>query len=57
MASRPMSPMNADGPGYNEIAERAYEIFEQRGGNDGRDLDDWLEAEMQLTRERQTTRA
>lgn len=30
------------------IAERAYELYIQRGGRDGRDLDDWLEAERQL---------
>jgi hypothetical protein len=31
-----------------EIARRAYEIFEQRGGGHGRDLDDWLQAEWEL---------
>ena len=30
------------------VARRAYEIYESRGGNDGADLDDWLEAERQL---------
>jgi hypothetical protein len=28
-----------------EIARRAYELYERRGGEPGRDLDDWLEAE------------
>jgi hypothetical protein len=40
------------------IAERAYQLFIDRGANDGRDLDDWLEAERQLARrtdERHTT--
>jgi hypothetical protein len=32
------------------IAKRAYEIFQQRGGRHGADLDDWLEAERQLKR-------
>ena len=30
------------------VARRAYEIYQRRGGNDGADLDDWLEAERQL---------
>jgi HSP20 family molecular chaperone IbpA len=30
------------------IAERAYEIFEQRGHAPGHDLDDWLQAESEL---------
>lgn len=32
----------------NLIAERAYEIFKSRGGNPGKDLDDWLLAEKEL---------
>ncbi len=27
------------------IAEKAYELYEQRGRQDGQDLDDWLQAE------------
>jgi hypothetical protein len=27
---------------------RAYEIYLERGGDDGRALDDWLQAEMEL---------
>lgn len=33
---------------YEEIAERAYELYEARGREDGRDMDDWLEAEREL---------
>lgn len=32
------------------IAERAYQLYMERGGSDGRDLDDWLEAERELAR-------
>jgi hypothetical protein len=32
-----------------EISRRAYQIYESRGGNGGSPLDDWLEAERQLT--------
>lgn len=34
------------------IAERAYELYVTRGGGDGRDLDDWLDAERDLARRR-----
>ena len=32
------------------VARRAYEIYQNRGGTDGADLDDWLEAERELKR-------
>lgn len=32
----------------NEIALRAYELFDNRGRIDGSDLDDWLRAESEL---------
>ena len=35
-------------PSQEEIARRAYELFEQRGRQAGHDLEDWLEAERQL---------
>ncbi len=37
-------------PSYEEIAEAAYHRFLQRGGTDGRDFDDWIEAEQALRR-------
>ena len=33
------------------IANRAYERYMARGGVDGQDLEDWLEAERELERE------
>ena len=33
---------------HNEIARRAFEMFEQDGGITGRDLENWFEAEEQL---------
>jgi hypothetical protein len=33
----------------DSVARRAYEIYQGRGGSHGADLDDWLEAERQLT--------
>lgn len=38
-------------PSGPEIAARAYEIFLSRGASDGHDLDDWLQAERELTAE------
>jgi hypothetical protein len=31
------------------IAMRAYEIYLERGKTDGNDIDDWLQAESELT--------
>jgi hypothetical protein len=31
-----------------EIAVRAFELYCARGGEDGRDLEDWLQAEREL---------
>ena len=41
-AARPAAVTNSD------IARRAYELYERRGGENGRDLDDWLLAENEL---------
>lgn len=32
----------------SRIAQRAYQLYEQRGRQDGRALEDWLNAERQL---------
>jgi hypothetical protein len=34
----------------DEIRLRAYEIYLQRGGEPGREIDDWLQAERELER-------
>jgi len=39
---------SSDDPTYDEIAEAAYQRYLQRGSTDGRDFDDWLEAERSL---------
>ena len=38
-------------PSEQEIAARAYEIFLSHDASDGHDLDDWLQAERELTAE------
>jgi hypothetical protein len=35
-------------PSVDEIRRRAYERYQERGGNHGRHFDDWLEAEREL---------
>ena len=37
-----------DSPRIEEIRIRAYEIYMERGGHPGYDLDDWLQAEREL---------
>jgi len=33
----------------NQIRQRAYELYEARGGEDGHDLEDWLRAQEEIT--------
>lgn len=44
--------IRADEPEDSEqqqrIAERAYQLFRERGATDGHDVADWLEAERQI---------
>ncbi len=35
-------------PSSDEVARRAYELYQTRGGEHGHDLDDWLQAEREL---------
>lgn len=44
-ADGPLSPVSVPSPG---VARRAYELFLERGGDHGGDLDDWLQAEREL---------
>ncbi len=37
-------------PSREEIRHRAYEIYLERGGLPGNELDDWLQAERELDR-------
>ena len=40
-----------------QIRARAHELFEQRGREEGHDLDDWLQAEAEVTQESAKTKA
>src|SRR5262249_35609558 len=46
----------ATAPSADKIALRAYEIYISRGGEHGRDLEDWLQAESELQNERAVPR-
>ena len=35
-------------PTYDDIARRAYELYQQRGCTDGEDWQDWFQAENEL---------
>lgn len=35
----------------DRVAQRAYELYLERGGKEGRDLDNWLDAERELSEE------
>jgi Protein of unknown function (DUF2934) len=38
-------------PSGEEIARRAYELYIQRGGEHGKDVEDWVRAEKELSDE------
>ena len=44
----PVLAASVDNDLEQEIRIRAYEIFEQRGGEPGRELEDWLQAEAEV---------
>jgi hypothetical protein len=43
-----VSDINKRVPTQEEIELRAYEIYLKRGGENGRELEDWLTAEKEL---------
>jgi len=42
------SGIATSGPNEDDIRRRAYQRYLERGGGDGQDFDDWLEAEREL---------
>jgi len=47
--------LTQEAPTQEEIAERAYEIYLERGAEPGSDVEDWLQAERELTESREIT--
>ena len=59
--ANPINPHTVDtsanhGPSHEEIRRRAYEIYLERDGRGGNELDDWLRAEAELRRDAIVTR-
>lgn len=44
-AARPSTPIELPDGMWERIAQKAYELWEQRGRQAGNDLRDWLDAE------------
>jgi hypothetical protein len=47
-ASLSIDAQDESGPTPDQIAQRAYELYQARGGQDGYDVEDWLAAERDL---------
>jgi len=47
-AVAPLTPSNGEEQLDTRIRSRAYELYEQRGAQDGQAQDDWLQAEREL---------
>ena len=56
MKKRPLTPVPGKQPVVSaeeiqqKVRQRAYELYELRGRTDGRDFDDWIEAELEVIR-------
>ena len=46
--SQPSEQESESAPTPQQICERAFELYIQRGGMHGMDLDDWMQAEREL---------
>jgi Protein of unknown function (DUF2934) len=42
------TPAQASAPSHDQICQRAYELYESRGRQDGSSEQNWLDAEQQL---------
>jgi len=39
----------------DQIRRRAYELYEQRGSNDGHEVSDWLQAESEVAQKKKAS--
>jgi hypothetical protein len=51
-----MEPKNPSLNLEDEVRRRAYDLYEQRGGEQGHDVEDWLRAEEEVGRGRLSIR-
>ncbi len=59
-ASAPKAKKETTGtskPTHEQIAQRAYEIYLERGGTPGDPMQDWLRAELELAAQAKKTRS
>jgi hypothetical protein len=54
-ANQPSSTEN--NPNQDEVARRAYELYQARGGEPGHEIEDWLSAEQEVNKENQVIRS
>ena len=47
--SLPSGKTGSEAVAEEEIRRRAYELYEERGREAGHELDDWLQAEAEIT--------
>jgi len=48
----PNQTTKSTGEVQEQIRRRAYELYEQRGRDDGHELDHWLQAESEVTQQK-----
>lgn len=48
---------NGNHPERAEVARRAYELYQARGGASGHELEDWLQAEREFNQEGRTRKS
>ena len=44
----PAAALQSMAPNRDDVARRAFELYCERGGQDGYDVQDWLQAEREL---------
>jgi hypothetical protein len=56
-ASTTPAPGQSTNPNDTDIAKRAFELYCERGRQDGHDVEDWLQAERELQKAEDSTAA
>jgi len=50
--STTVAVMKSASESQDQIRRRAYELYEQRGSNDGQEVSDWLQAESEVAQKK-----
>jgi Protein of unknown function (DUF2934) len=52
-SKKPAFTATSEPPGLeDQIRQRAYELYEERGREDGHDIEDWLRAEEEIRKKK-----